>query len=275
VPAVLKMFRKPKKNRRLQRGVYLLPGMFTVANMFCGWACVVYSMRGDFVTAAPLVAIAMVLDTLDGRIARMTGATSEFGEEFDSLADIVSFGVAPAVLVFSWGLESLGRLGWAVGFLYITAAAIRLARFNIHGKSDDKRFFVGLPSPAAAGILAATVFAYPSGLNQMTQALAGLPLVLVPAGLMVSRLRFRSFGALIPGARQPSLSLLFIAGVIGAIAIHPQVVLFLMAYTYVLFGVVAHVLFRGRSKKVSDGARNDEANDRGESNVDEYSKIAR
>ncbi len=269
------MFRKPKKNRRLQRGVYLLPGMFTVANMFCGWACVVYSMRGDFVTAAPLVAIAMVLDTLDGRIARMTGATSEFGEEFDSLADIVSFGVAPAVLVFSWGLESLGRLGWAVGFLYITAAAIRLARFNIHGKSDDKRFFVGLPSPAAAGILAATVFAYPSGLNQMTQALAGLPLVLVPAGLMVSRLRFRSFGALIPGARQPSLSLLFIAGVIGAIAIHPQVVLFLMAYTYVLFGVVAHVLFRGRSKKVSDGARNDEANDRGESNVDEYSKIAR
>ncbi|MCH2410362.1 CDP-diacylglycerol--serine O-phosphatidyltransferase [Myxococcota bacterium] len=275
MPKVLRMFREPKRNRKFQRGVYLLPGMFTVANMFCGWACVVYSMRGEFFTAAPLVAIAMVLDTLDGRIARMTGATSEFGEEFDSLADIVSFGVAPAVLVFSWGLESLGRLGWAVGFLYITAAAIRLARFNIHGKSDDKRFFVGLPSPTAAGMIAATVFAFPSGLNQVTHALAGLPLVLVPAGLMVSRLRFRSFGALIPGARQPSLSLLFIAGVIGAIAIQPQVVLFMMAYTYVSFGVVAHVLFRGRSWSSATKGSHEESSNRGKPDLDDLSKVAR
>ncbi len=146
---VLQVFRRPRQQRRFQRGVYLLPSMFTVANMFCGWACIVYAMRGEYATAAPLVAFAMILDTLDGRVARMTGATSDFGVEFDSLADVISFGVAPAVLVFTWGLEPLGRVGWAVAFLYVTATAMRLARFNIQS-GGDKRYFVGLPSPAAA-----------------------------------------------------------------------------------------------------------------------------
>ena len=113
---VLAVFRRPRPQRRFQRGVYLLPSMFTVANMFCGWACIVYAMRGEYATAAPLVAFAMILDILDGRVARLTGATSDFGVEFDSLADVISFGVAPAVLVFAWGLEPLGRVGWAVGF---------------------------------------------------------------------------------------------------------------------------------------------------------------
>ena len=109
---VLTMFKDPKKEpRRLRRGAYLLPSMFTVANMFCGWACIVYSMRGEFATAAPFIGFAMVLDLLDGRIARATGATSDFGVEFDSLADVISFGIAPATLVFSWGLQPLGQLG--------------------------------------------------------------------------------------------------------------------------------------------------------------------
>src|SRR5687768_8085977 len=107
------------ERRRLRRGVYLLPSLFTMANMFCGYACIVYSMRGEFATAAPFIGFAIVLDMLDGRIARLTGSTSAFGLEFDSLADVISFGIAPAILVFAWGLQPLGRLGWAAGFLFV------------------------------------------------------------------------------------------------------------------------------------------------------------
>src|SRR5438045_7373847 len=120
----------PRRNR-LRRGVYLLPSLLTMGNMFCGYACVVYAMRGEYETAAPFIGIAIVLDMLDGRIARMTGTTSAFGLEFDSLADVVSFGVAPAVMAFAWGLQPLGRLGWAAGFLFVAAAAVRLARSTI------------------------------------------------------------------------------------------------------------------------------------------------
>src|SRR5258705_13516733 len=155
----------PRRNR-LRRGVYLLPSLLTMGNMFCGYACVVYAMRGEFETAAPFIGFAIVLDMLDGRIARLTGSASDFGVEFDSLADVISFGIAPAILSFSWGLQPLGRLGWLAGFLFLTAAAMRLARFNIQSHmGGDKRYFVGMPSPAAAGIPAATVFAYPYGLT--------------------------------------------------------------------------------------------------------------
>src|SRR5918995_1351191 len=146
--------------RRFRRGVYLLPSMFTMANLFCGYACIVYAMRGEFDIAAPFIGFAMVLDMLDGRIARMTGATSDIGIELDSLADVVSFGMAPAILSFTWGLQPLGRWGWAVGFVFVAAAALRLARFNVQVGSTDKRYFVGMPSPAAPAVPAATVFAY-------------------------------------------------------------------------------------------------------------------
>ena len=116
---------------RFRRGVFLLPSLFTVANLFCGYACVVYSTRADFDTAALFIGIAMVLDTLDGFFARLTNSSSAFGVELDSLADVVSFGLAPAILAFTWGLWPLQRLGWAAGFIYVTAAAMRLARFNI------------------------------------------------------------------------------------------------------------------------------------------------
>lgn len=259
MPGVLSVFRRPRRERRLQRGVYLLPGMFTVGNMFCGWASIVFAMRGDFATAAPLIGIAMILDTVDGRIARVTGTTSDFGGEFDSLADVVSFGVAPAILMFSWGLESLGRLGWAAGFLYVTAAAIRLARFNIQSKGNDRRYFVGLPSPPAAGVLAATVYAFPGGLDSVTGGLAVLPVVLAPAGLMVSRIRYRSFNALIPGRRQPSLVLLVVAGVIAAIASNPPVVLAVMAYAYLASGLFGLAFSRVRRRPRTDDARVPEA----------------
>src|SRR3954447_6590860 len=151
----------PRRNR-LRRGVYLLPSLLTMGNMFCGYACVVYAMRGEYETAAPFIGFAVVLDMLDGRIARLTGTSSAFGVEFDSLADVISFGVAPAMLSFAWALQPLGRLGWAAGFLFVAAAAMRLARFNIQSAAGgDKRYFVGMPSPAAAAIPAATVWAYP------------------------------------------------------------------------------------------------------------------
>ena len=252
---VLSMFRgKAPRPRRFRRGTYLLPSLFTVANMFCGWACIVFAMRGDYVTAAPFIGFAIVLDGLDGRVARATGATSDFGVEFDSLADVISFGVAPATLVFAWGLEPLGRLGWAVAFLWLAAAAVRLARFNIQGKEGDKRYFVGLPSPAAAGVPAATVFAYPLGFADPGAALAALPIVLAPAGLMVSRLRFRSFGALIPGRRRSYLTPLVIAAVIAAIAAQPEAVLLVMAYAYLASGIVGAAMNRGRRRRARRAA---------------------
>src|SRR5215468_6600770 len=178
----LRFLRRPGDRARLRfrRGVYLLPSLFTLANMFCGYACVVYAMRGEYETAAPFIGFAIVLDMLDGRIARLTGTASDFGVEFDSLADVISFGVAPAILSFAWGLAPLGRLGWAVGFLFVSAAALRLARFNIQSAAGgDKRYFVGMPSPAAAAVPAATVYAYPWGLLDYQHALFALPMVVV------------------------------------------------------------------------------------------------
>src|SRR5512136_2702849 len=177
--------RGDRGGRRFRRGVYLLPSMFTLANMFCGYACVVYAMRNEFETAAPFIGVAIVLDMLDGRIARLTGTASAFGLQFDSLADVISFGLAPAVLTFNWGLSSLGRLGWAAGFIFVTAAAMRLARFNIQS-ATDKRYFVGMPTPAAAAVLASTVFAYPFPIVRYDEAILALLVVIVPALLMVS-----------------------------------------------------------------------------------------
>src|SRR5256885_11573098 len=179
-----------RPRRRFRRGVSLLPSVLTMGNMFCGYACVVYAMRGEYETAAPFIGFAVILDILDGRIARMTGTTSAFGVEFDSLADVISFGVAPAILSFAWGLSPLGRLGWAAGFLFVAAAAMRLARFNVQSAAGgDKRYFVGMPSPAAAAIPAATVYAYPWGLYDYRAALPAIAMVIVPAALMVSTIR--------------------------------------------------------------------------------------
>src|SRR6266849_7024057 len=223
---------RPRRDR-LRRGVYLLPSLLTMGNMFCGYACVVYSMRGEFETAAPFIGFAFIIDGLDGRIARMTGTTSAFGVEFDSLADIISFGIAPAILSFAWGLSPLGRLGWAAGFMFVTAAAMRLARFNIQtAVGGDKRYFVGMPSPAAAAVPAATVFAYPAGLFDYRQALPALAMVLVPAVLMVSTIRFRSFKTIDLRTRRPYSVLLVIAAGIMLITTHPRFVLVLLAYSY-------------------------------------------
>lgn len=235
----------PRDTREFRRGIYLLPSIFTVGNMFCGYACVVHAMKGELETAAPFIGIAIVLDMLDGRIARMTGTATAFGLELDSLADVISFGLAPAVLAFAWGLSELGRVGWAAGFIYVSAAAMRLARFNIQSTApSDKRYFVGMPSPPAAGVSAATVFFWPFPLTQPVdlrqlfsepapwQALAAVAVMLVPAALMVSTIRFRSFKTINFGWGPSYMPLLLFSLLVAAIYASPRVTLILLAYTY-------------------------------------------
>jgi CDP-diacylglycerol---serine O-phosphatidyltransferase len=245
--ARLRFLRRASDRRRprLRRGVYILPSLFTLGNMFCGYICIVYAMRGDYESAAPFVGFAFMLDALDGRIARLTGSESAFGVEFDSLADVISFGLAPAILAYAWGLSPLGRLGLAAGFLYVSAAAMRLARFNIQtGTGLDKRYFVGMPSPPAAGVVAATVYAYPWGLYDYRAALPALALVLVPAALMVSTIRFRSFKTFDLQSRRPYTVLILIAAGIVAIWAHPRAVLVVMAYTYLVSAFIGTAITR-------------------------------
>jgi CDP-diacylglycerol--serine O-phosphatidyltransferase len=229
--------------------VFLLPSLFTVANLFCGYASIIHSTRGDFDTAALLIGVAMVLDTLDGYFARLTNSSTDFGIQLDSLADVVSFGLAPAILAFTWGLWPLRRLGWAVGFIYVAAAAMRLARFNIQtAVLTDKRYFVGMPSPPAAAVIAATVYLYPAGLDDYRAALPALAMVLVPALLMVSTIRFRSIKAIDMGWRRSYLGLFLAAVGIALIATHPRLALVVLAYTYLLsaFLGLAYTRFRKR-----------------------------
>ncbi len=241
------------ERRGLRRGVFLLPSLFTVANLFCGWACVVYAMRGQFETAAPFIGFAVVLDMLDGRIARMTGSTSPFGVEVDSLADLISFGMAPAALTFQWGLAPLGRLGWAIGFLYLTAAAVRLARFNIQ-RVADKRFFVGMPSPSAAGIPAATIYFYPYAITERGPAIIALVMLIVPALLMVSTFRFRSMKTLNLAAPRNPKVLLIAAGAIALMVAYTQEMLVALAYGYLLSPIVEWAVTRGGRRPGGPGA---------------------
>jgi len=250
-PSRLRFLRRAadRPRRRFRRGVYLLPSMFTMGNMFCGYACVVYAMRGEYETAAPFIGFAFLLDMLDGRIARMTGTESDFGLQFDSLADVISFGIAPAVLSFAWGLAPLGRLGWAAGFMFVACAAMRLARYNIQGMSgSDKRYFVGMPSPAAAAVPAATVYVYPWGLFDYREALPVLAMVLIPAVLMVSTIRFRSFKTIDLRARHPYTVLIFVAAAMVAIATHPRFVLVALAYSYLASPFIGMAITRVRHR---------------------------
>jgi CDP-diacylglycerol--serine O-phosphatidyltransferase len=234
-------------DRQFRRGMYLLPSIITVGNMFCGYACIVFAMQNDLVKAAPFIGFAVVLDMLDGRIARMTNTASAFGLELDSLADIVSFGLAPVVLAFAWGLSDLGRVGWAAGFVYLTAAAMRLARFNLQSPvQTDKRFFVGMPSPPAAGVVASTVYLWPYPPSGGPQAAAAVLLVLIPAALMVSTIRFRSFKTINFGWSPSYIKLIAVAGLIAFVATEPRVTLVILAYGYLLSAFIEMAVQRLR-----------------------------
>jgi CDP-diacylglycerol--serine O-phosphatidyltransferase len=244
------------ERRGIRRGVSLLPSLFTLANVFCGWSCIVYAMHGELERAAPFIGLALVLDMLDGRIARMTGTSSEFGLQLDSLADVISFGMAPAVLAYAWGLAPLGRVGWAVGFLFVTGAALRLARFNIQHAHTDKRYFVGLASPAAAAIPAATVFFYPAGFQSRPEAWLAAVMMLAPALLMVSTIRFRSFKTFDLRAKRRYTVLIVLAAFAALIVALPHEMLLIMAYGYMFsaFVEMAFTKLRHRQETTSRSA---------------------
>jgi CDP-diacylglycerol--serine O-phosphatidyltransferase len=232
---------KPISRERLSRGLFVLPTLFTVGNLFCGYLSIWSSIRGTFETAALLIIGAGVLDALDGRVARLTNSTSEFGEEYDSLADLVSFGVAPAILAYSWGLSDFARLGWMASFMFVVCGSMRLARFNIQTRVVDKRFFVGLPIPAAAGTLAALVLATPEPLLDRIFMTGLLVLTFVLSYLMISTIRYRSFKDLDLKRRRPAWILPAIALVFLVIAYRPPLALLTIAAVFAASGPVARL----------------------------------
>ena len=235
---------------RLSRGLFVLPTLFTVGNLFCGYWSIWSSIRGTFERAAVLVIVAAVLDMLDGRIARLTNSTSEFGEEYDSLADLVSFGVAPAVLAYSWGLSDFDRLGWLASFLFVVCGSMRLARFNIQTHIADKKYFIGLPIPAAAGTLCTLVLATPEPLVDRIWMTGLLVMTVVLSYLMISTIRYRSFKDLDLRRRRPAWILPATAVVFAVIAWRPILSLLAMAVVFAGSGPVAKLaslLRRGRT----------------------------
>ena len=238
--------------KKLRRGIYLLPTMFTTGNLCCGFFSLIQAAHGRYETAALLLVLAGVLDGLDGRIARLTGTTSDFGVEFDSLADIASFGIAPAFLAYEWALAPFHRVGWLVAFLFVACAATRLARFNIQHGTGDKRFFVGLPSPAAAGAVASVAFAFPDPPTHLAGSVLVAVLTASAALLMVSRVRYRSFKNLDLRSPRSYLNVLVIVGAIVVVLVHPRS-LMLIAALYMASGPTvwfAAWLTRGRAQQV-------------------------
>jgi CDP-diacylglycerol--serine O-phosphatidyltransferase len=217
-----------------------LPTVFTVGNLFCGFGSLLQAYSGKFGWAALLIIIAGLLDGLDGRIARLTNTTSEFGIQFDSLADVVSFGVAPAFLVYTWALAPFERVGWWIAFVYVVCLAMRLARFNIQSKASDKRYFAGMPSPAAAGVLACVVFAFPAPPEPRWAAGLVVALVVIVSGLTVSRLRYRSFKEIDLRNRRSYLYVLPLAVILVAILTHPEISLLTFGAVYLLSGPVGY-----------------------------------
>ena len=230
-----------KKIRR--KGIYLLPNLFTTSALFSGFFAVIAGINGDFTSAAVAIFIAMVLDGLDGRVARMTNTQSEFGAEYDSLSDMLSFGVAPALVAFTWILQDIGKTGWVVAFLYVACAALRLARFNVQIGSVDKKWFIGLPSPSAAALVAASGWTFHSfDADALGFKLVMLFVVAAAGVLMVSNIRYYSFKDL--DFKKPVPFVVLLAVVLGfvMISVEPSVMLLLLFAAYVCSGPVLAVM---------------------------------
>ena len=238
-----------KSDKSIRKGIYILPNLFTTAALFAGFSAIIQATKDNFELAAILILIAMVLDGLDGRVARMTNTTSEFGVQYDSLSDMVSFGLAPALVLFEWSLHSMGRVGWLVAFVYTVAAALRLARFNTHA-ADEKSFFQGLPSPSAAGILASFVWVVNEyGMQGTDFELVALLLTLVAGILMVSNVPFRSFKDFDLKSHVPFVVLLGIVIALVVIVYDPPRVLLLGFSIYILSGPVSALLNRKKKEE--------------------------
>jgi CDP-diacylglycerol--serine O-phosphatidyltransferase len=234
------------------KGIYLLPSVLTTFGMFAGFYSIIASINGDYTTSAISIMIAMLWDTLDGRVARLTNTQSAFGAEYDSLADLVSFGVAPALLVYEWSLSDLGQVGWFAAFVFLACAALRLARFNTQVGISDKRYFQGLPSPAAAGVIATMIWLnfwnfdyFDFGIITFSYYI-GVSLTVVCALLMVSNIRYYSFKEL--DSKKASFRFL-LAIVLSLIVLlsKPNIFLFLGFFLYMVSGPVITIF--GLNKK--------------------------
>ncbi len=233
----------------MRKGIYILPNLITLSSMFSGFYSIIASFNSDYERAAWAILIASIFDVLDGWVARLTHTTSKFGIEIDSLSDAISFGVAPGVLVYSWSLQSFGKIGWLGAFFLVACAALRLARFNVQMGSEEKKHFTGLPSPAAALMIATTVLAYQEGIDILRQLqyerLADmisldywvLALTFIVAGLMVSNITYHSLKEANLKERRPFGLLVGIVAILVVIAYHPALVLFLISLVYVLLGI--------------------------------------
>lgn len=231
-----------------RRGIYLLPNLFTTGALFAGFYAIVAAMQGRYEAAAVAIFVAMVLDGMDGRIARLTNTQSAFGAEYDSLADMVSFGVAPALVVYEWSLQSMGKLGWLAAFLFTAAAALRLARFNTQAAAVDRNFFQGLASPAAAAVIAALVWlGADHGVDGTTYRHGVLALTVLVAVLMVSNFRYHSFKGLDLKGRVRFVTVLVIVLGLVLLATHPPQILFALFTLYALSGPL-HTLFERRRR---------------------------
>ena len=250
------------RRESLKRGVYILPNLVTTGGLFAGFYGIVATMNGDYELAAWFILISAVFEALDGKVARLTGTTSRFGVEYDSLVDLVSFGVAPGLLMYSWALQSWGKFGWLAAFLYVVCGALRLARFNVQVNTVESRRFVGLPIPAAAGMVASCVLLfYHLGGTGTIKKISVLLLIYVLAYLMVSNHSFNSFKDPELVKRQPFSFLVLAIIFIIVIVAQPQIMLFCLASIYMVSGPVGSFLkyFQRKSPQAKIQDKNEPA----------------
>ena len=235
----------------MRKGIYILPNLFTTGSLFAGFYSMVSTMNGDYRTAAIWVLVASIFDGLDGKVARITGTSSKFGVEYDSLADVVAFGVTPGLLMYSWALRPFGRLGWLAAFLFVVCGALRLARFNVQVATVESKRFVGLPIPAAASMVSATVllfyhFGWPSSYKK----LAILILIYCLAFLMVSNIKYYSFKDPSIIKRQPFAVLVMAVLLLIVIAAEPVIMLFVIFICYTLSGPLGFIMSYPRRRRL-------------------------
>lgn len=239
------------KNSR--KGIYILPNLFTTAALFAGFYAIVQAMNGQFDYAAIAIFIAMILDGLDGRVARWTHTESDFGAQYDSLSDMVSFGLAPSLVIYEWALSGLGNFGWLAAFLYAACAALRLARFNIQTGSSDGRYFTGLPSPSAAALIAGLVWVlHTTGVPGKEVSFIALGITIFAALSMVSNIRYHSFKHLNIKDRVSFPVVIEVVLLFVLIALYPPQALFILFLGYAVSGPLfaSWRLYRRRSSRV-------------------------
>jgi CDP-diacylglycerol--serine O-phosphatidyltransferase len=259
----------PKKEGQRRRGIYLLPNLFTTAALFAGFYAIVAAMNNRFEAAAVAVFIAMLLDGIDGRVARLTNTQTDFGAEYDSLSDMVSFGMAPALVMYQWALSDLGKLGWLAAFIYTACAALRLARFNTQVGIADKRYFQGLPSPSAAAIVAGMVWSGEEVFELAGKTVEEVAFVLtIMAGvLMVSNIRYHSFKGINFKERVPFVAILLAVLVIVVVSSNPPVMLFGGFLIYAISGPVLTVVYL-RRRRAERKAQHQQESDSGDDHLE-------